>query len=274
MSNPTPSVPRPASFVVLGDDLSTGADVAWLWVNSQRWSGWTLIDLQADPPAFGQQVSDADAEPHPTDDRRPPIAAAEFAEVQFLSVTADPRVALSRWPDAGLVVVGEASSGLGSRRIGSTTEWLMRDPTTPVVVARRGRPVERVLICADGSRHAGRAAGAFAALPWSAEAQVQVLSVDDGRTDIDRAIDEVVAVLDGSVKSLSSAVIKGRSPHREILASTDSAVPDMIVLGATGLSTLRALTLGSTASAVAQIAPCSVLVANADGDTEVDRQGA
>lgn len=249
-------------FVVLGDDLSPGADLAWLWTCSQRWSGWTLIDLQAETPAFGEVVDPSKAEPHPLENVPPrsAIAEADFAEVRFLAVTADPRVALNRWPDAALIVVGEASGGIGPRRIGSTTEWLMREPTNPVLLARRGRRVRRAMVCADGSPHAAAAVSAFVGLPWASDVEVHVTAVDDGRTDTEAAVKAVRDLLDGRVESVASTVVLGRSPHREILAAARSIDPDLIVLGTRGLTNLRALTLGSTASAVATLADCSVLV--------------
>ncbi|MDZ7676107.1 MAG: universal stress protein [Acidimicrobiales bacterium] len=249
-------------YVVLGDDLSPGSDLAWLWVNSQHWPGWTLVDLQAEPPAFGRQVPPEDAAPHPVvgDPPRDVIAESGFAEVRFEVATSDPRLALSGWPDATLVVVGGASSGVGPRSVGSTTEWLLHDPTNPVVLARRGRSVRTAIVCADGSAHASDAATTLAGLPWSGEVAVSALAVDDGRTDTDAAIDAVTQVLDGHVASVSGSVHRGRKPHREILAEARTSDPDLIVLGTHGLTTIRRLTLGSTANAVAQLAGCSVLV--------------
>lgn len=253
-----PSTP----FLVFGDDLSPGSDLAWLWINSQAWPGWTLIDLQAEPPAFGGQVPSEDAAPHPLagDPPRKVIAESGFAEVRFEAAAADPRLALSGWPAASLVVVGGASSGVGPRLVGSTTEWLLHDPTNPVLLARRGRSVRTAIVCADGSDHASDAAATLAGLPWASDAAVSVLAVEDGRTDTDAAIDTITRILDGHVSSTTTSVHRGRKPHREILAEARASDPDLIVLGTHGLTTIRRLTLGSTANAVAQLADCSVLV--------------
>ena len=39
-------------LLVFGDDGSSGADVAWLWVNEQVWPGWR-IEVVAVEPAIG-----------------------------------------------------------------------------------------------------------------------------------------------------------------------------------------------------------------------------
>ena len=37
-------------LLVMGDDGSTGADVAWLWVCNHRWPGWRAEVVTADRP--------------------------------------------------------------------------------------------------------------------------------------------------------------------------------------------------------------------------------
>ncbi|MDE0802151.1 MAG: universal stress protein [Acidimicrobiales bacterium] len=249
--------------LVLGDDLSPGADLAWLWTNSQRWPGWTLVDLQADPPTYSDTGTDPTARPVEGPPPRIAYREAAFAEVRFMVAAADPRVALGAWPDADLVVVGGSSSGVGPRYIGSTTEWLLHDPSNAVIVARRGRTVRSALVCADGSPHASSAADVLATMPWAGEVDVEVLAVDDGRTDGDAAIDAVVAVLEDRVGSLERSVRSARTPHRAILSRAQETDADLVVLGTHGLSTLRRLTLGSTANAVAQLSDSSVLVSRA-----------
>lgn len=257
MSDPTPTTP----FIVLGDDLSPGADVAWLWTHSQIWPGWSLIDLRAEPPAVGDVTCDHG--PHELAGPTPrPLLGAGFDRVTFVTDRADPRLALERWPDARLTIVGEASSGLGPHLIGSTTEWLLRAPTTPVVLARRGRPVTSAIVCADGSPHAAAAARAFVGLPWAAEVDVDVVVIEDGSVDTNDALDDVEKILTPEVASVSRTIRHGRAPHREILRHATSTGADLLVLGTRGHSTLRRLTLGSTANTVAQLATASVLVAD------------
>lgn len=249
--------------LVVGDDLSPGSDLAWLWVNSQRWPGWTLVDLRADPPPFGAVNVDPTARPLDSAPPRVVYQEAQFAEVRFMVASADPRVALGAWPEADVVVVGGSTSGSGPRFIGSTTEWLLHDPSNPVLVARRGRPVSSAIVCADGSEQAESAATVFASMPWAQGVDVEVLAVDDGRTDGEAAMAAVSGVLEGRVGSIADSVRKARSPHREILSRARESDADLVVLGTHGLSTIRRLTLGSTANAVAQLSESSVLVSSA-----------
>ncbi len=251
--------------LVFGDDESPGADVAWLWITSQRWPGWRLTVLRAEPPRLGAHVDPEDAAPHPDDHSgRRVVSEAELEAVDFQVAVADPRIALTSVPDADLVVVGDPTTGVGRRRIGSTTEWLLHDPQAPVLLARRGRPVRRVLLCADGSAHAAAATATLASLPWVSDATAEVLSVDDGRSDPDTAIADLVELLPPDIE-ITRSTRRGSSPHREILDAAHRSDPDLIVLGTHGLTTLRRLTFGSTASAIAQLASCSVLVAQAAG---------
>ncbi|WP_436793463.1 universal stress protein [Actinospongicola halichondriae] len=249
------------SHLVFGDDGSPGADVAWLWITCQQWPGWRMTVLRADPPPLGTTVDPAEAGAHPDDHAgRPIVSDAGLDSVDFQVAAADPRIALTSVADTDLLVVGDATSGIGRRRIGSTTEWLLHDPLAPMVLARRGRPVRRAMVCADGSRHAAAAASALASLPWSADLAVEVISIDDGRSDPVAAISAITELLPTRTEVVRSTR-RGSSPHREILEAAEQSDPDLIVLGTHGLTTMRRLTFGSTASAIARQASCSVLVA-------------
>lgn len=248
--------------LVLGDDRSSGADIAWLWVNCQHWPGWDLVVLQADRPPFGATVAAEQAAPHDASEPspRPVFTEPGFHDVRFREVVADPRLALTEDTDASLIVVGVAASGFGRSHVGSTTEWLLHDAQVPTVIARHGFPIRRAVVCVDGSAHAEHAAVALASMPWVAGVEVVLLAVDDGRTDTATAIETTAKVFDGS-GALVTALVRSGKPHREILAAVEDAGVDLLVLGTHGLSTMRRLTLGSTASAVTRMANCSVLVA-------------
>ena len=91
--------------------------------------------------------------------------------------SADPRRA-GRTADADLLVIGARGRGLfKSLRLGSAAEWLLQCPPAPLLIARTGRPVRRVLVCVDGSVHAWRAVQTVAELPVLADAEVTVLTV-------------------------------------------------------------------------------------------------
>lgn len=252
--------------IVLADDGSPGADLAWAWVWGQRWPDWDLTVLRADPPGFGEPLAPGEAGPSPDDriDRSEFAAtrrgAAGFASVEFLKVRADPRAALVD-VTAEVVVIGPASQGRTPYHLGSTTEWLLHAPPTPVVVARLGGPVRRVLVSTDGSAHALLATRAAAGLPWLADTEVSVLSVDDGRTDTGAALAEAAEIV-GPVTSQLATVRRRGDPRSSILAEAGEVGADLIVAGTRGLTVLRRLVLGSTAGALARNANCSVLVAH------------
>ena len=249
--------------LVFGDDLTSGSDLAWLWVSSQRWPGWHLVVVEADPPPLGSTVPPEQSSVHPSagPPSRSVFAEAAFTSVEFCEATADPRVVLSDDLGADLLVVGPASGGLGPWHIGSTTEWLLNDPPAPLVVARTGRSVRRVLVAADGSPHALAAATALTDLPWVDQTEATVLTVDDGAVSPDASV-ELVDRLEAAGARVHAERAKGDA-HRAVLAEATTGY-DLVVLGTRGSSGLERLRLGSTASAVVRHAPCSVLVAQAD----------
>lgn len=259
-----PATGRSAPRLVLGDDRSSGSDLAWLWVHSQHWPGWELVVLTADPPPFGTPVPATQAEPHRVEEppHRTSFAEAGFGTVHFLTARADPRTALTTCPDVTALVVGAAREGLGPWHLGSTTEWLLHGPPAPMVVARTGRPVRRALVCADGSSHATAAIEAFAAMPWSGEAAVTIVAVEDGRTVVDDAVLAAEEALEAT-DSPRTVVREEGTAHRRILSHAATHDVDLIVLGTRGHSGLSRMVLGSTASAVNRHAGVSVLSARA-----------
>jgi nucleotide-binding universal stress UspA family protein len=255
----TPTSPR---RLVFGDDRSSGSDLAWFWINSQPWTGWELVVLTADPPPIGKPMSAEETAPRPVAGEPPRRVFDDpgFASVEFLEARQDPRILLSQDHGATVMVVGPASEGFGPWHLGSTTEWLLSTPSAPVLVARTGRPVRRVLVATDGSAHADAALDAFLGLPLAASAEVTVLTVDDGSPVTGAAEATVTRLSDAGCRA--TAVQRSGKPHREILGEL-SPTTDLLVLGTRGVGGLDRLRLGSTASAVVRQAQCSVLVAHA-----------
>lgn len=182
--------------------------------------------------------------------------------VRFLTAATDPRALLAE-VNAELVVVGIKPPGpLGPVVTGSTTEWLLHHPPTPLAVVRRAEPVGRVLVCADGSPHSVRAIDAFTRMPFAVRSTVSVLVVDDGRADPDVAA-ATVDRLSAAVRTAEPRVAFGR-PTDAILEEAERYQPDLIVLGTRGLTGWKRLRLGSTASAVVRSAAADCLVACVD----------
>ncbi len=257
-------------LVVLGDDGAQPADIAWQWMSRQRWPRWHVDVMTADaneariewgkPPRF---------EPwEPTWSR--PASDIDGAEsLRFLKVNTDPRAMLADVA-ADLLVVGlRSGSYLDAVVTGSTTEWLLHHPPAPLLVARTAQAVSRVVVCSDGSDHAMSAIASFTALPLAAAAEVTVLAVDDGRAEVEAAIADASAALEGRVRSASTVKAAGQ-PARVILDVIGEVSPHLVVLGTRGLTGWRRLRLGSTAAAVVRMAPCNGLVDFAPSDPKMD----
>ncbi len=261
---PDPSDRSTPPTLTFGDDGSAAADVAWLWISEHSWTGWrlrvvTVADVPIAPPP------PEEARLHPWDPPRPrqPFEETGFAGIEHLTARIDPRLALSTPTD--LLVIGPKGPGiLKGLGLGSTAEWLVHHPPSPLVVARTGATTRRVLACHDGSPHAQRALTALAGLPWAGDVELVVVTVDDGRADVDVAsamIDEALA--GGSVEA-TRVVVADRDPTAVIVREYRARDPDLLVLGTVGLTGWRRLRVGSTAGAVSRSIPGSLLLARAD----------
>lgn len=265
-----------APRLVVGDDGSAAADVVWLWVSSHRWPGWRISVVTARVPELGPPVGAERASLHPWQPPHPRVLLGDGdAEVEHLAAETDPRLALDSCADAALVAVGPRGHGLLKQlHIGSTTEWLLGAgrPLAPVVVVRSGRVTREILLCTDGSAHAGAALEALVALPWLSTCRVSVLGVDDGRNKTSDAVAEAVARLqEHGVSQVEHEVVEALAHTAEfdvrsvVLGAVAEQSPDLVVLGARGTGGIRGLIVGSVTTAVVHHAPCSVLVARAGG---------
>ncbi len=255
--------------LVFGDDHSPGADLAWGWVCAQAWTGWRAEVVTAEMPPIGPPPDTEAAALH---DWEPPSwrHAADtcgFSAVQHLRADADPRFVLGQRSDAALVVVGPTGKGfLKVVHLGSTAEHLLHHLPAPLVIARGEQPVRRVLVAVDGSEHAHRAVETLAALPWvgSVEA-VEVVMVSDDDAKAAAELERAPTVLDG-VPVTTRRLQSGESIAGSILSAAATIDADLIVMGSRGVGPLKRLLSGSTSTAVAGRAPCSVLMVHAAHD--------
>lgn len=262
MTSTPDSARRPR--LVFGDDGAPPADTAWRWVTSQPWPGWDIEVLTADAgnTAIEWGAPPREIEWTPTWTRTEEIHGA--GSVRFTRVATDPRAMLAERERVDLMVLGlRTHSFLQGVATGSTTEWLLHHPPSPLVVARSPEAVRRVTLCVDGSAHAMAALEAFTSLPLAGGARTVVLAVDDGRADAQRVVAEAAAALDGSVADMAGVVREGH-PTPTILSYLLETLPELVVMGTRGLTGWQRLVLGSTASAVVRGAPCTSLVASTD----------
>lgn len=253
--------------LAFGDDNSPGADTAWEWISSQQWPGWSLEIVTADPPEDMHPVEEEESRLHPwePDDPRDPEGAG-FDSVVNLRAAIDPRLALIEKP-WDLVTIGPRGSGmLKSLHLGSTADWLLRQPVSPLLLARQKEPVRKVLVATDGSPHARRAVHTLTTLPWLEGAAVHVVTVAERRFESDDALNSATDALSGSGVDLVDAVVRQGRPTHAIVDEVENVDPDLIVMGARGHGKIRRLVVGSTAAAIAGSLDRSLLVAHATED--------
>lgn len=253
------NLPLPKTLV-LGDDASISADLAWLWISCHEWPGWRLEIVTAEATTNHRVDSDRVAvRPWTPPNPRQPFAETQLGEVVSLTCEVDPRLALSR--PADLLVVGRRGPGLAkSMHLGSTAEWLMAHPPAPMLIARHGRRTQNVVVCADGSPHALVATAALCDMPWIGDVTVTVACVDDGTVDVDHATSAVAGPLAAAGARVRCHIMRGEPTH-ELLVLLGAESPDLVVLGTRGLTGIYRIRVGTTAGVVAHAVECSVLLA-------------
>lgn len=257
----------PARKLLFGDDESPSADLAWLWINCHSWPNWRVKVIHAVDPG-PVKVSSARPEPHrwePSNPRRA-FAEAGLDDVELLTVDEDPRLALIR--PADLLVIGPRGKGvLKAMHVGSTAEWLITCPPSPLVVVRHGRRTRTAVVCNDGSPNAAAATEALSRLPWAGQLAVTVVAVEDGRADVDGGIDNALATL-GKAGVVARQVVLHGEPIDELLHYLDDRQPDLVVLGASSLTGVQRLAIESPANVVAHSTQHTVLLASEHGHTK------
>ena len=249
--------------IVFGDDRSPGADVAWLWINDQRWEGWSLDVVEVTETELGPARPPGGEEWRDWSPEVPRVAfpQAGLGPIRHRTADADPRVVLCRCADADLLVVGPTGRGFLKRwlHLGSTTEWLLHEPPAPMVIARSAGPVRHAVVAVDGSEPAERALDALLRLPWASDLDVLAIGVYDGWS-------EPGVGLEAASKRLEAAGVRHRTEERRgkatetLLHVLEEHHPQLITVGARGRSTFQRVVAGSTASAIARSAACNVLI--------------
>jgi nucleotide-binding universal stress UspA family protein len=160
--------------------------------------------------------------------------------------------------------------------IGSTTEWLMQCPNTPLLIARSPVRTERILMCIDGSTHADAAVELLTHFPWIDATNISVLSVIEADNDVRASVEAAALRLEATGAKVEIRIV---SPDPEsittnartsILEVSEQLQPDLIVMGTRGLTGLPRLRVGSVASAIARHSGSSVLLVR---DLHEDDQG-
>jgi nucleotide-binding universal stress UspA family protein len=137
--------------------------------------------------------------------------------------------------------------------------------------------IENILLATDGSSPANRAADFAASLALRFRAKVTVLHAYTpvpahlGEPNFSRALyetlDEAKALVENAagrlremgIVEVETDVIEGPAANA-ILGVAETRKPDLIVIGARGLSTWQGILMGSVSMSVTQRAECPVLV--------------
>jgi nucleotide-binding universal stress UspA family protein len=267
-----------ADKLTFGDDQSAGSQTAWDWIVHQKWPAWTLdvVTVQQDgkPTEDSPLGYEALREYLPAEPRILP-ADCGFAEIRYLSAHHDPRVILGSCPDSTLLVVGPRGRGvLKTLHLGSTTEWLMQCPSTPLLIARQAEPVRTILLGMDGSRHAHAAVDLLIRMPWLPDTEITIVSVFEESETVRADAENAAQRLADAGAHVTILVIEPDpsaprvNPRTSIMEVADTLQPQLVVLGTQGLTGLPRLRLGSVAGAVAHHVSCSVLLVRDTSDDD------
>lgn len=195
-------------------------------------------------------------------------------------------VSQARRMHADLVVVGSRGHGtIETMLLGSVSAEVADHSPAPVLVARRSS-IADIVLGWDGSACATRAADFLRELPIFGGSKVRVVSVanvgapwwtafpvdispemlpmyDEAEEAARREHDELAR---GMTEQLAMAGIPAEAERRdgdaatEILAASNAAKADLIVVGTHGRTGMKRVLLGSVARNVLQHANCSVLI--------------
>ena len=244
--------------ILFADDGEPASDVAWAWLISHRWDGW---DLQTVTARWTSIPGGAEIKPSRYVQRTPP-AEAGLASWSHIEVAGDPRVVLYTRADASLMLLGcHHQRHLAGMWAGSTTEWLLVRPPTPMLLARHGYPTQSVAFCVDDSPHSQRAFQAFWSLPWAKNVAVNLVAVDDGTTDVERSLKRAGAALPMGTRPAKVARLSG-APKHELAAFVRANHVDLVVMGTRGLTGLTRMRVGSTVSALLKDGSANLLIAH------------
>lgn len=311
----TPGSARPLR-ILLAHDLSPRADRATALIAASRWPVGSIVRVVTSPTGLGLGISSfagaREIRAHHRDLRRAIEGAHQAVTTALMergltveTVVADGPAAGAIIEDAGrfaadLIVVGAREQGqLAAALLGSVPTEILDGAPCSVLISR-GPPLERVLLATDGSQTATAAVDIVASWPMFAAARLRVLGVTDpppryaagvlSEGDVGAAYQDTVAASRATTEEQVAAVVEqltaaGREvegrvrsgdPHAQIVGAARDWRADLVVIGATGQSPLRAILLGSVARRILHRVSSSVLVARrpvADRDGRPSESG-
>lgn len=195
---------------------------------------------------------------------------------------------------ACLIVIGaKGVTDPPAFRLGSVAQKVMRHANTNVLLVREeAKVINRVLLATDGSKHSETAGEFLIDMPLPKRSQVVVITalqshsiamlsmpaldietnqkiLDELKKAEEKHGQEIVAALSDSFRKKGyktiSEVIRGGASE-SILMAADKHKPEVIALGARGLTGMESFLLGSVTERVARYARQSVLICRSKGN--------
>jgi nucleotide-binding universal stress UspA family protein len=190
--------------------------------------------------------------------------------------------------EADLLIIGARGMSDSSRfPIGGVAQKVMKYSHTNVLIAREREPrIRRILIAFDGSKHSNTAVRFLQELPLPQQSHIFPVTVVQSHMEAivktptlnletnQHILEELKAMEEQAGRNLLDAagesfrkngykvtplLLKGE-PAEEILNAADTLNPELIVVGARGLSGIETFFLGSVSQRIARFANFSVLI--------------
>jgi nucleotide-binding universal stress UspA family protein len=152
--------------------------------------------------------------------------------------------------------------------VGYIAYWLqIRKGRIVMLTDRKLLYPQAIHLAVDGSEHSLAAAQLLRDLPLPAGSKIAVLGVlnprnPPGRAALLASIEDVKAILQGSAAELSDGLLHGH-PAQALIEFADEHHPDLMVVGAQGLSHTLGILLGGVAQQVVEHARWPILVTRA-----------
>jgi nucleotide-binding universal stress UspA family protein len=190
--------------------------------------------------------------------------------------------------EADLLIIGARGMSDSSRfPIGGVAQKVMKYSHTNVLIAREREPrIRRILIAFDGSKHSNTAVRFLQELPLPQQSHIFPVTVVQSHMEAivktptlnletnQHILEELKAMEEQAGRNLldtagesfrksgykvTPLLLKGE-PAEEILNAADTLNPELIVVGARGLSGIETFFLGSVSQRIARFANFSVLI--------------
>ena len=171
--------------------------------------------------------------------------------------------------DADLIVIGSRGLFQEEQVFGSVVRKVASQAPCDVLLTRAREdptlpegavPYRRILIATDGSATADRAARKGFALAKRLQAAVTLVFVGHPKTG-ELVLQDTAVTIGGDAEVEPAIAIREGDPAKEITSLAADEGYDLVVIGNRGLAGAKALVLGSVPLAIAEYAPCDVLIA-------------